>query len=578
MKPSTVLLMLLALLFTGCGAPTGSSDDDDDNDAADDDDDDATDPPSDEDPLPADFAAALQQRLEFAQEDYAAPGIQVAVKAPGYAVWTSATGGLSTDDRLKIGSITQTFVAAVALQLRDEDELPLANLVGEWVDGASWNTTISQALNHVGGVPDYANDPSFDWTGTWNPEELVGLVANEPALFGPGTDFHFARTNYALAALAIEEATGNDWEDEVRSRLLDPLGLSRTRIPDVGDGWGSIAPGMSGGTDVSNGNNPSAFGPSGNMTSTASNLARFGGHLFEGDVLSDEARWDMYGHPFTIDSGDAWGLGVQTFGNGPFDTRQVASQGAVEGYSAWMGYREDLETVVVVLTNGWLDDQGGTYTRWIANEFWTLAEQYVEPPVGDDDDSFNPLPEPGGQMRFVVHDVLPHIGTPASPDHDGVALGGWWDYDNDGGTVGYLTVTSANFSSGQPVGAVECQLPADGTYNPADREYSITGTLSLESWGGSFCEGWPGFEAWHERLQQEFTELQLVPRDEVLDGWGIDGALDSWSATAPADHSIPFVILADGSSLFSANAQTPPFATVGHYWQLPADRMGPPPN
>ncbi len=564
----SLLLGSVALLLVGC--PPG----DDDDDAVGDDDDSIEDPTPAGPPIDEDFAAALDDVLTIVQEDYAPPGIQIAVQTPGREVWTGASGSLTVDDRLKVGGIGQMFVATALLQMEEEGVIPLANVVDLWVPGLSWGEapTISQLLNHNSGVPDYVGHSDFAWTGTWQPEELAALASQFDANFGPGSDFEWTHSNYVVASLALQEAAGQAWEAELQDRLLSPLQLNNTRFPAVGDGWGPVAPGFINGEDVTDTNDPSAYGAAGNLVSKASDLARFGSELFGGDLLSAEQRWEMYGHPFSVDNGAGWGLGVMaTSQGGPGGIVQVGNIGEVDGYTAWLGYREDLDITVVVIANAWTQSQGSNYSRWIANEVWAVVDQYAAPSGDDDDDDFEPLPEPGGQMRLHGQPIFDHICDPASPDHTGVQITGWWDFDNDGGTVGHVTVTSADFSSGEAVGAVDCEVTADGTYNPVDRQYDITGSLGLESWGSSSCEGWPGFEAWHEILQFELLELQLVPIDHVPESWGAQENINAWAAGAPSDATVPFVILTEFSSVLPQHAETAPFGILGHFWQRPGD-------
>lgn len=561
----SLLLALLALVLVGC--PSG-----DDDDVGDDDD--IEDPTPAGPPIDEDFAAELEQALGNAQEDYEPPGIQVAVQAPGRAVWTAASGSLSTTDTLKVGGIGQLFVAAALLQMEAEGVIPLANVVDLWVPGLSWgqNPTISQLLNYNSGVPDYIGHPDFAWTGTWQPEALAALASEFDPNFGPGSDFEWTHSNYVVASLALQEAAGQAWEAELSDRFLIPLELNNTRFPEVGAGWGGVAPGFIDGADVTDANDPSAYGAAANLVSKASDLARFGSELFGGELLSAEKRWDMYGHPFNVGNGLGYGLGVvATSMGGPGGVVQIGNVGEVDGYTAWLGYREDLDVTVVVIANAWTPSQGSNYSRWVANEIWSVVEHHVAPSGDDDDDDFEPLAEPVGQMRLHGQPIFDPIGEGAAPDHTGVRITGFWDFDNDGGTIGSVTVTSADFSSGEAVGAVDCEVTADGTYNPADRQYDITGTLSLESWGSSACEGWPGFESWHEILQFELTELQLVPIDRVPDNWGAQENINDWAAGAPSDATVPFVILTEFSTVLSAHPQTPPFGILGHFWQRPGD-------
>ena len=63
------------------------------------------------------------------------------------------------------------------------------------------------------------------------PEDLVRSGISKPRLVVPGTGFHYSTTNYVLAGMIIEEATGRSYGDEVTERILRPLGRGDTVLP-----------------------------------------------------------------------------------------------------------------------------------------------------------------------------------------------------------------------------------------------------------------------------------------------------------------------------------------------------------
>ena len=49
--------------------------------------------------------------------------------------------------------------------------------------------------------------------------------------FAPGTSWNYSNTNYVLAGMVIEKATGHAYGDEIRQRIIKPLGLTATSVP-----------------------------------------------------------------------------------------------------------------------------------------------------------------------------------------------------------------------------------------------------------------------------------------------------------------------------------------------------------
>ncbi|RKN46714.1 class A beta-lactamase-related serine hydrolase [Streptomyces hoynatensis] len=158
------------------------------------------------------------------------------------------------DAYYRIGSDTKTFVAVVALQLVAEGTLHLDDTVEEWLPGVvSGNgndgsrITLRNLLQHTSGLADYT-DVLFGDPATLTPEgfregrftartleEEVALATTRPPGWlpdaeapGSETRWSYSNTNYVLAGLIVEKATGHPWEQEVNDRIIEPLGLRHT--------------------------------------------------------------------------------------------------------------------------------------------------------------------------------------------------------------------------------------------------------------------------------------------------------------------------------------------------------------
>ncbi|MEU5868773.1 serine hydrolase domain-containing protein [Nonomuraea sp. NPDC047529] len=67
---------------------------------------------------------------------------------------------------------------------------------------------------------------------TYQPEELVRFAMSRPARFEPGKGWSYSNTNYTLAQLLIEKVTGHSLAEEMKRRILRPLKLRGTVVPD----------------------------------------------------------------------------------------------------------------------------------------------------------------------------------------------------------------------------------------------------------------------------------------------------------------------------------------------------------
>lgn len=127
----------------------------------------------------------------------------------------------------EIGSITKSFTSAIILQLEAEGILDINQTLGQWLPQyPKWkNVTIKRLLNMTSGIPDYLTNPSFlhelpkNIRKQWTKKELVDRVYKDAKSI---KGFYYSNTNYILAAMIIEKATGHAFTDEINKRLLGP--------------------------------------------------------------------------------------------------------------------------------------------------------------------------------------------------------------------------------------------------------------------------------------------------------------------------------------------------------------------
>jgi D-alanyl-D-alanine carboxypeptidase len=300
-----------------------------------------------------------------------APGVLVRVQDGG-ELETTALGIAQAEprrlvrptDRFRIGSITKTFVAAVVLQLVDDGRVGLDETVDRWLPGlvpGGRRITVRQLLAHRSGLFDYVDDPKVfapyaqEPEHAWEPRELVGLAVARPAPFRPGQRYAYSSTNYLLLGLIVERASGTSLDEQIRTRIVEPLGLEET----------SFEPGIVSGPHIHGHRPPSHQGvvtgaprdtsdeaaswawSAGAMVSTAADVERFFAALLGGQLLAPPQLREMetlgpagslrYGlglAAFQTPCGEAWGH----TGN---------AQGTVT--VAWN--RKDLSRQIVIVVN-----------------------------------------------------------------------------------------------------------------------------------------------------------------------------------------------------------------------------------
>jgi D-alanyl-D-alanine carboxypeptidase len=169
-----------------------------------------------------------------------AVGVLLQLRTPD-AAWTGSSGvaELGTDlpvdpsGWFRAGSITKTFTAVAVLQLGLELDAPIT----EWVPDVPSDITLRQLLNHTSGLHNYTDDlpdvPELVRDRFLHVDPLVSLTTAvaKSRLFEAGSSWSYSNTNYVALGLLIEAVTGNAYADEVRDRILRPLGLEQTLLP-----------------------------------------------------------------------------------------------------------------------------------------------------------------------------------------------------------------------------------------------------------------------------------------------------------------------------------------------------------
>lgn len=246
----------------------------------------------------------------------------------------------SSAEHFRIGSVTKAFTAVTLLRLEAQGYLSLDDSVAKWLPGVldhngydGNNITIRQLLNHTSGVFDVLGDDDFRsrYTGraffdhrydSWTPRRLVEIATSHRPLFEPGEGWSYSNTNYTLAGMIIEAATGHSYDDVVDTQILRPLRLGETVVPGDSatlprpharaysylfvDGPESKIYDV---TEV----NPSMAWAGGGMISTTRDLNVFFRQLMAGRLLPPRQQRELLTTVETGHGQQQYGLGVWTY-------------------------------------------------------------------------------------------------------------------------------------------------------------------------------------------------------------------------------------------------------------------------
>jgi D-alanyl-D-alanine carboxypeptidase len=324
-------------------------------------------------PLPKQLETNLQSVLTDYVASSKAPSASATVLVPGSGIWTGVTGladvkksvATTADTVYASGSITKMFVAALTLLLVKDGVLGLDDPAAKWLDPAvalkANGATIRQLLGHRSGIANYTENDAILAPGkVWTPADLVALVGGPH--FAPGEQFEYSNTNYLLLGLIIERAGGAKLDAQIRKRLLDPNGLSRTFVigpekvtPPFAHGYGlqtTLTGDLYDGSGfIPNRSLATGAWAAGDMASTPRDVAHWLYQLCSGAILGPDLTAQML-PPIGLDQ---YGLGIDQ--QSITGAGSVAGHvGAIPGYVAVAYLERGNCDVVVVMTNTDVED------------------------------------------------------------------------------------------------------------------------------------------------------------------------------------------------------------------------------
>jgi D-alanyl-D-alanine carboxypeptidase len=294
------------------------------------------------------------------------PSATVAVVTHGKLAYAQAYGSAKLEPRVAstpdmqygIGSISKQFTAACVLLLQQDGKLSLDDKISKYVPGLTRGNeiTIRQILSHTSGYQDFWPQdyvpPAMEKAIT--PQAILDHWAKQPLDFEPGTRWQYSNTNFEIAALIVEKASGKPFYQFVRTRILDPLGITSavdfdakgpTSIQPVGYmrfGLGPLRPATSTG--------PGWMYGAGELAMTARDLAKWDIAMINQSLLKPESYRAMQ-TVVLLKSGVStnYGLGVDV--DMQASHRLIEHSGEVAGFTAENFVYPDDSAAVVVLTN-----------------------------------------------------------------------------------------------------------------------------------------------------------------------------------------------------------------------------------
>jgi serine-type D-Ala-D-Ala carboxypeptidase/endopeptidase len=153
----------------------------------------------------------------------------------------AADGSAPTADTLfEIGSITKVFTALVLADMVERGEVRLDDPVGRWLPGVTLPSgkgraiTLADLVTHTSGLPrlpanlDTGNldDPY----AAYRAPQLHAFLSGHALGRDPGAGWEYSNLGAGLLGHVLATKAGTSYEDLVRRRVIEPLGLKDTTI------------------------------------------------------------------------------------------------------------------------------------------------------------------------------------------------------------------------------------------------------------------------------------------------------------------------------------------------------------
>ena len=325
--------------------------------------------------LPPHAAAAQSEEVDryikAEMERQHIPGLSLLVARDGkilkqvsYGMASIEFGVPATDSTLyQIASATKSFTAAAVMLLVQEGKFRTSDSVTRLLPGLPdhWGgVTVRHLLSHTSGLPDVLARPGFGPLLFTTRQAALDSLPRLALAAAPGEKWLYNQTNYLLLVDLVEKYGGESFQEFMRHRIFEPLGMRRTVFDSR-----AVVPGYTTHYEYEKGRllrvindvgiHPFLFGAAGIGTS-AVELYWFAESLRTHSLLNAKSVEEMWTPPVRNDSATVISLGGFRFeyGYGFVVERQPGkrSVGHSGGGTAAFRIFPDDRMVVVVLHNG----------------------------------------------------------------------------------------------------------------------------------------------------------------------------------------------------------------------------------
>ena len=341
----------------------------------------------------APISAALREKIDAitkqALTDTGVPSASIAAVQAGAITYLQAYGEGRIEPhtpalpsmRYSIGSISKQFTAAAVLLLAEQRKLSLDDSVSRFVPNLTRGNevTIRELLSHTSGYQDY-------WPQDYVPlfmlqaitaDKILDQWARKPLDFDPGTEWQYSNTNFVIAGLIVEKASGVPLLQFLSEHIFAPLGMKsvmnidQNRLTET-DATGYLRYAL-GPPRVAPKEGKGWLFAAGELAMPAEDLAKWYISMINQSVLRPASYADMEKEVVLKNGlGTRYGLGVSV--RQESGQRAIEHGGEVSGFTAHNMVFPEARMAVVVLVNEDSVGASGDIARKLADLLFREAD------------------------------------------------------------------------------------------------------------------------------------------------------------------------------------------------------------
>jgi len=308
------------------------------------------------------------------------PAVSAAIVYDQQVLWSDGYGTTDLSKKTpatastiySICSISKLFTSIAVMQLRDAGKLRLDDPVEKFLPWFKIQKTAPQGpeitieglLTHASGLPRESEYPYWTAPDYAFPtrEQVKEKIASQQTLYPAEAHFQYSNLGLTLAGEVVAAASGQPYDEYVKSHILGPLGLTGTTPEIPADQRGNrLATGYS---ILTREGEPKAMpffqvrgiAPAAGYASTAEDLARFASWQFRlldtgvTEILKANTLREMYRiHWVEPDFETTWGLGFSVWRR---DGKIfVGHGGSCPGFRSAVLFRPEEKVAAIFLSN-----------------------------------------------------------------------------------------------------------------------------------------------------------------------------------------------------------------------------------